>query len=142
MIKILSSSDSCPPGFAFLSGDVPGCGTISNDPTITDIASCAEKCAGDPTCCSFEFSPTAKKCNCNLNSECSPTLPANKDYAFCVKGNIIFLRDHLALEVQQAHLGQAVTSKWQLCFLPKGGVKNPKVGKVRRTSRLFTTSQP
>merc|ERR550532_1555984 len=82
----VTETPSCPPGYTFHVGDVPTCGTISTDSSITDIASCAAKCDDDSTFCSFEYSLTATDCNCNLNRECNPTnAVAHEDYAFCVK---------------------------------------------------------
>merc|ERR1712037_808662 len=100
----VTETPSCPPGYTFHVGDVPTCGTISTDSSITDIASCAAKCDDDSTCCSFEYSLTATDCNCNLNRECNPTTaealvgpgdyPAvqlTNTYTLPVSGQVIFL---------------------------------------------------
>ena len=82
-----SPGSTCPFPYSNDVGDVPGWGSIKSLPSISNIESCARHCSTTPfRCCSFEYSPTRRKCN--LNTECRPTTTAVfGDYAFCVKGN-------------------------------------------------------
>ena len=79
----------CPDGYTYHAGDAGGWGTLSDGrgTIIKDTATCAEQCDGAPACCSFEYSPTSKICN--LNVECTPSKGVFEDYVFCVKGNLI-----------------------------------------------------
>ena len=61
-------------------------GQIGSNPSIEEsILDCSNRCNGEANCCSFEYSITEK--NCNLNSDCQPTVNVYKDYAFCSKDN-------------------------------------------------------
>ena len=78
-------SDDCPAGYILNTGDIPGWGQVGSNPSIEDaVSGCSERCNDEPQCCSFEYSKTEKKCS--LNTGCSPTTGAYKDYAFCVRG--------------------------------------------------------
>ena len=84
----------CPDGYTYHAGDVGGWGTLSDGrgTIIKDTATCAEQCDGAPACYSFEYSPTRKICN--LNVECEPSVGVYEDFAFCVKGNNDTLSNH------------------------------------------------
>jgi hypothetical protein len=76
---------TCPVQYTNYAGDVPGWGSIRSLLSINNVASCANHCDLTSGCCSFEYSPTERRCN--LNTECKPTTAAvHKDYTFCVKG--------------------------------------------------------
>ena len=83
----LSDDDSlleCPRGYTLKEGDIPGWGQLGSNPTIeSTILGCSNRCNDESSCCSFEYSPTTKKCN--LNRECQPTVSVYQDYAFCTK---------------------------------------------------------
>ena len=51
--------------------------------SIDNISTCAGYCNANSICCSFEYSPTEKMCN--LNMECQPIRPMVEDFCFCVK---------------------------------------------------------
>ena len=82
--KLPSGSGLCPSPYTEIPGDVGDWGSLESHSSIDNILSCARLCDGNPACCSFEYSPTEKKCN--LNKECKPTRQVYKDYAFCAKG--------------------------------------------------------
>merc|ERR550534_304887 len=82
----LSGLSICPSGYFYIAGDVPGSissSPSSGDPTNT-IEECGIACDSKSECCSFEYSPTHKRCT--LNTECNPTpnVPLNQDIALCV----------------------------------------------------------
>jgi len=76
----------CPEKFALVPGDVSGAGTAGvshlDDQSKEE---CGAACGEEPSCCSFEWSPTSR--GCNLNKECAPTAATYKDYLFCVEVN-------------------------------------------------------
>ena len=74
----------CPQGYISKSGDVPGWGSISKNPSTATYDDCSTLCDEDCTCCSFEYSETSHVCN--LNKECEPTVGPYLDYGFCSKG--------------------------------------------------------
>ena len=76
---------SCPTSYVYDAGDVPGLGTLEQHSSVDNIDLCAQHCDDNANCCSFEYSPSGKKCN--LNSECKPTKGVVGNWAFCVKGN-------------------------------------------------------
>ena len=78
---------ACPKPYIKIAGDVPGTG-IKQMVSINDMDTCSEHCDSTTDCCSFEFSP--KERFCNLNAECKPTGPVNKDEIFCGKGKQFF----------------------------------------------------
>ena len=81
------ANSDCPNGFTLMEGDIPGWGQVGSNPTIeSTIVGCANRCNDESSCCSFEYSPTTKKCN--LNSDCEPTQGVFQDYAFCTKSGI------------------------------------------------------
>ena len=74
----------CPNGFTLMEGDIPGWGQVGSNPTReSTVEGCANRCNDESSCCSFEYSPTKKRCN--LNRDCEPTESAYQDYAFCTK---------------------------------------------------------
>ena len=84
-IKWHLTGSTCPAQYTNYAGDVPGWGSIRSLLSINNVASCARNCDLTSGCCSFEYSPTERRCN--LNTECKPTTAAvHKDYTFCVKG--------------------------------------------------------
>ena len=75
----------CGDGFTLKPGDIPGWGQISTT-TESTIIGCSNRCMHMSDCCSFEYSPTTKRCN--LNKDCFPTQGVFQDYAFCTKAGI------------------------------------------------------
>ena len=71
----------CGDGFTLKPGDIPGYGFSAT--TESKIIGCSNRCMHMSDCCSFEYSPTKKRCN--LNRDCEPTESAYQDYAFCTK---------------------------------------------------------
>ena len=85
--KRSSTLPECPEGYILVEGDVGGYGNVGDPPSVPDqdLGSCAALCNDLPDdCCSFEWSPTERRCN--LNQECAPTKNKFRDYLFCVKG--------------------------------------------------------
>ena len=85
--KCSSTLPECPEGYILVEGDVGGYGNVGDPPSVPDqeLGSCAALCNHLPDdCCSFEWSPTERRCN--LNQECAPTKNKFRDYLFCVKG--------------------------------------------------------
>ena len=81
--------DYCPRGYCPLSGRVGGLGNIG-ERSITSVpnsVTCGEHCDATDGCCSFEWSPTEKRCN--LNKECFPLIPPIKDYLFFAKSGAV-----------------------------------------------------
>ena len=75
-------SQGCSAGFEEKEGDVPGWGlSIRGGFEAATTNDCAAQCKAEAECCSYEWSPTEKKCN--LNKECLPTASKYKDYHFC-----------------------------------------------------------
>jgi len=76
----------CPQGYELTPGDVLGRGDSIKSGGYDDINlidDCKDLCNSNALCCSFEWSPTEKRCN--LNKECLPTKGWYKDYLFCHK---------------------------------------------------------
>ena len=82
--KIWSISD-CPQGYQLTQGDIPGWGNSIKPGGYLNqnIGQCKDLCNANNLCCSFEWSPTERRCN--LNQECVPTEGKYKDYLFCHK---------------------------------------------------------
>ena len=79
------TGSTCPVQYTNYAGDVPGWGSIQSLLSINNDTSCAKHCDLTSGCCSFEYSPTERRCN--LNRECKPTrAEVHKNYTFCVKG--------------------------------------------------------
>ena len=76
-------AESCPEGYVFESGDVPGWGSDLGGKIRLSRKECAIKCNKNQNCQSFEHSNT--KNLCNLNRIAEPTQGPFKDFAFCVK---------------------------------------------------------
>jgi len=76
---------TCSTGYVAASGDVPGWGNIGANSTNNILTSdaCGELCDQTYGCCSYEWSPTSKICN--LNVECYPSAPKYQDFGFCMK---------------------------------------------------------
>ena len=72
----------CPYGYTLKEGDIPGWGQLGST-TESTIVECSNRCNDKSSCCSFEYSPTKKRCN--LNRDCEPTEAKHQDYAFCTK---------------------------------------------------------
>lgn len=80
-----TSSGDCPKGYTLKPGDVPGWGSVSNNPksSTSTVSDCSALCDLDASCFSFEYSVTTRICN--LNKEKEPTSGRFEDYSFCSK---------------------------------------------------------
>ena len=59
-------SADCPSGYELKYGDIPGWGQVGKNPSFEKkISDCSERCDNQEECCSFEYSPTRKRCNLN-----------------------------------------------------------------------------
>ena len=59
-------SADCPSGYELKHGDIPGWGQVGKNPSIErKISDCSARCDNQEECCSFEYSPTRKRCNLN-----------------------------------------------------------------------------
>jgi len=64
---------SCPGGYTWKSGDLPGAGNAESGGQLNNVESmfdCAQQCDANPECLSIEYSPSQKKCN--RNNKASP----------------------------------------------------------------------
>merc|ERR1712126_237394 len=75
----------CPQGYKLTPGDIPDWGNSIKPGGYLNqnIGQCKDLCNANNLCCSFEWSPTERRCN--LNQECVPTEGKYKDYLFCHK---------------------------------------------------------
>ena len=71
---------SCGNGFLLQHGSAPG---ALSSLSVPNCAQCAAACTANPSCLSYECSPTDKKCN--LNDVSAPKASQYKDYMFCTK---------------------------------------------------------
>jgi len=78
-----SSTTSCPAGYAYKEGDIPGWGQLKGR-IETTMEGCSDECSNQAGCCSYEYSYSSGLCN--LNKDCEPTVGKYKDYLFCTKG--------------------------------------------------------
>ena len=92
-LRRMTSSDGCPEGYTLRHGDVSGLGNAADLTSNKDIMQCKNLCDKNPRCCSFEWSPTKRKCI--QNKQCNPTGGSYQDYFFCAKkGNGYYLSFH------------------------------------------------
>ena len=80
-------SHGCATGYSSRTGDVAGWGEINgkgNGQSVPDCDGCATLCSSEPSCMSYECSPSALKCN--LNTAATPTQTTYLDYMFCSRG--------------------------------------------------------
>ena len=82
-ISTFSVIDSCPEGYEFRSGDIPGWGSNLGGRLRLSRQECADECNKNQYCLSFEHSDTRELCN--LNRIAKPTQGSFEDFAFCVK---------------------------------------------------------
>ena len=75
--------DSCPIGYEFKSGDIPGWGSNLGGRLTLSRQECADECNKYQDCLSFEHSDTKELCNLNRIAE--PSQGPFQDFAFCVK---------------------------------------------------------
>ena len=75
--------ESCPEGYVFVSGDVPGWGSDLGGRIRLSRQECAIRCNKHRDCHSFEHSNT--KNLCNLNRIAETTQGPFEDFVFCVK---------------------------------------------------------
>merc|ERR1719317_1566133 len=78
-----SSTTSCPAGYDYKEGDIPGWGQLKGR-IKTTMEGCSDECSNQAGCCSYEYSYSSGVCN--LNKDCEPTVGKYKDYLFCTKG--------------------------------------------------------
>lgn len=84
--RLCIKNDICAKGYMYMPGDVPGAGSnhFLASSGIDSPKKCAEFCAKNRGCGSYEFSPSELKCN--INTENEPTSEKiYKDYQFCSK---------------------------------------------------------
>merc|ERR1719312_2344450 len=84
------TTGDCPQGYKLTPGDIPGWGdSIKPGGYLNqNMGQCKDLCNANNLCCSFEWSPTERRCN--LNQECVPTEGKYKDYLFCHKREVKF----------------------------------------------------
>ena len=81
----LFAAIECRAGYEAAAGDVEGFGNLGSAKDVATTDACGQICDQTPDrCCSYEWSPTAKRCN--LNKECQPTQGQLQDYGLCHKG--------------------------------------------------------
>jgi len=109
----LDALGTCPLGYAFLPGDVPGGDFFgrgfSNE--VDTIANCAADCTGRHACLSFEYSPASK--NCYLNKVGQPSAANVGSFILCTKTtNTPALEDVIGTVEPVNEIAESVVEGW------------------------------